>query len=124
MIGPSTSAEFVIRDTSDRAVTGVFASSWLGDWYEIEAHPWDRVSLETENVPGWGTSTPHAENWYATQGGVLGYDMDGNWVGDGEGADVYPSILVHRCMRHDGCVSPGGWPQVCPRGQKSSQRMM
>jgi len=83
--------KFAIRDDLGSIVNVVFANSWLGTWYEIQAHPWDRISLETENVSGWADNTPHAEQWYATQGGVLGYDMDGNWVGEGKGAPVYPS---------------------------------
>lgn len=35
-----------------RAVNVAFTNNWLGDGYEIPAYPWDRISLETESVPG------------------------------------------------------------------------
>jgi hypothetical protein len=88
-------AKFSIHDSSNRIVNVVFANSWLGTWYEIPPHAWDRISLETENVAGFASNTPHAQQWYATEGGVLGYDMDGNWVGAGNGATVYPSDQLY-----------------------------
>lgn len=84
-------AKFSLRDNSGRIVDVVFANSWLGGWYEIPGHPFDRISLETQNVPGFDSNTPHEEQWYVTQGGTLGYDMNGNWQGEGLGAEVYPS---------------------------------
>jgi len=74
-----------------RVVRTTFANSWLGQWYEIPAHPWDRISLETYGVGGFPDNHPHKQQWYATQGGTLGYDMNGNWVGTGSGARVFPS---------------------------------
>jgi hypothetical protein len=76
---------FRITDNSGKFVQVVFNNDYLGPWYEIPSVPWDRIRMENNM----GLALP--ERWYVTVGGVLGYDMDGYWVGEGNGATVYPS---------------------------------
>jgi len=78
-------AKFIIRDSDNHNVAVVFGNDWLGPWYEMDAQQWDRIRMENNM----GLEQP--ERYYATVGGVLGYDMDGNWKGPGFGAMVYPS---------------------------------
>lgn len=78
-------AKFYIQDSSGHKVEVVFCNDWLGPWYEMDAQQWDRIRMENNM----GLAQPL--QYYATVGGVLGYDMDGNWVGAGSGAIVYPS---------------------------------
>jgi len=82
-------AKFSIRDSAGKTVEVVFGNDWLGQWYELPAQQWDRIRLEN-NL---GLAQP--QQHYATQGGVLGYDMDGIWVSAGNGATVYPSSRVY-----------------------------
>jgi hypothetical protein len=78
-------AKFSMFDSGGQAVQVVFNNDYLGPWYEIPSVPWDRVRMENNM----GLAQP--ERWYVTVGGTLGYDMDGYWVGEGNGATVYPS---------------------------------
>jgi len=78
-------AKFIIEDSTGKVVAVVFGNDWLGAWYEMPAQPWDRIRMENNM----GLAQP--ERYYATVGGVIGYLMDGTWVGPGNGATVYPS---------------------------------
>ncbi|GAI91140.1 unnamed protein product, partial [marine sediment metagenome] len=78
-------AKFIIWDSDNHNVAVVFGNDWLGDWYEMPAQQWDRIRMENSM----GLAQP--ERYYATVGGVLGYDMDGTWLGPGNGATVYPN---------------------------------
>jgi hypothetical protein len=78
-------AKFSMFDSGGHAVEVVFGNDWLGPWYEMTAQQWDRIRMENNM----GLSQPF--QYYATVGGTLGYDMDGYWVGAGNGATVYPS---------------------------------
>lgn len=78
-------AKFSLWDSGGNVVEIVFNNDWLGPWYEMDAQQWDRIRME--NNMGF----PQPEQWYATVGGVLGYDTSGAWVGPGNGATVYPS---------------------------------
>jgi len=78
-------AKFSMFDSGGQAVEVVFNNDWLGPWYEMAAQPWDRIRMENNM----GLAQPL--RYYATVGGTLGYDMDGTWVGPGNGATVYPS---------------------------------
>ncbi|MCK4722725.1 MAG: hypothetical protein KAT75_05450, partial [Dehalococcoidia bacterium] len=78
-------AKFSMIDSGGQAVQVVFNNDWLGDWYEMPAQQWDRIRMENNM----GLAQPL--RYYATVGGTLGYDMNGNWVGPGNGATVYPS---------------------------------
>jgi hypothetical protein len=74
-----------MTDSDGNYVQVTFNNDWLGTWYEIPPSPWDRIRMENNM----GLNQP--EQWYATVGGVLGYNMAGTWVGEGNGATVYPS---------------------------------
>jgi len=78
-------AKFSMFDSGGHAVEVVFCNDWLGPWYEMPAQQWDRIRMENNM----GLTQPL--RYYATVGGTLGYDMDGTWVGPGNGATVYPS---------------------------------
>ena len=78
-------AKFIISDSDGDTVAVVFNNDWLGKWYEMDAQQWDRIRMENN------MGLPQPQQYYATQGGTLGYDMDGVWVGPGNGATVYPS---------------------------------
>lgn len=78
-------AKFSMFDSGGQAVEVVFCNDWLGDWYEMPAQQWDRIRMENN------MGLAHPLRYYATVGGTLGYDMDGTWVGPGNGATVYPS---------------------------------
>jgi hypothetical protein len=78
-------AKFSMFDSGGNAVEVVFCNDWLGPWYEMPAQQWDRIRMENNM----GLTQPL--RYYATVGGVLGYDMTGKWVGAGNGATVYPS---------------------------------
>jgi len=78
-------AKFSIIDIDGNKVEVVFGNDWLGNWYEMPAQQWDRIRMENNM----GLSQP--QQYYATVGGVLGYNMSGTWVGTGNGATVYPS---------------------------------
>lgn len=78
-------AKFSMFDSVGKAVQVVFNNDWLGPWYEMPAQQWDRIRMENN------MSLPMPERHYAIVGGTLGYDMDGYWVGPGNGATVYPS---------------------------------
>ncbi len=78
-------AKFSMFDSGGQAVEVVFCNDWLGPWYEMDAQQWDRIRMENNM----GLTQPL--RYYATVGGTLGYDMDGTWVGPGNGATVYPS---------------------------------
>ena len=78
-------AKFSMFDSGGNAIEVVFCNDWLGPWYEMPAQQWDRIRMENNM----GLTQPL--RYYATVGGVLGYDMDGTWVGPGNGATVYPS---------------------------------
>lgn len=78
-------AKFSIRDKSNKVVEVVFGNDWLGKWFELDPQPWDRIRLEN-NL---GLTQPF--QYYATVGGVVDRDMDGTFVGIGNGATIYPS---------------------------------
>ena len=78
-------AKFSMFDSGGNAVEVVFCNDWLGSWYEMPAQQWDRIRMENNM----GLTQPL--RYYATVGGTLGYEMDGTWVGPGNGATVYPS---------------------------------
>jgi hypothetical protein len=78
-------AKFSMVDSSGNIVEVVFNNDWLGPWYEMSAQQWDRIRMENNM----GLAQPL--RYYATVGGTLGYEMDGTWVGPGNGATVYPS---------------------------------
>jgi hypothetical protein len=78
-------AKFIISDGDGSAVAVVFGNDWLGPWYEMDAQQWDRIRMENN------MGLPQPQQHYATVGGVLGYLMDGTWVGPGDGATIYPS---------------------------------
>ena len=78
-------AKFSIFDSGGHAVEVVFCNDWLGPWYEMPAQQWDRIRMENNM----GLAQPL--RYYATVGGTLGYEMDGTWVGAGNGATIYPS---------------------------------
>jgi hypothetical protein len=78
-------AKFSMFDSGGNAVEVVFCNDWLGAWYEMPAQQWDRIRMENNM----GLTQPL--RYYATVGGTLGYEMDGTWVGPGNGASVYPS---------------------------------
>jgi len=80
-------AKFSMFDSGGQAVEVVFGNDWLGPWYEMAAQPWDRIRMEYNMIP----PAEWPLRYYATVGGTLGYDMDGYWVGAGNGATVYPS---------------------------------
>ena len=82
-------AIFSIRDSSDKHVNVVFGNDWLGPWYEMPAQQWDRIRMENN------MALAQPERYYATVGGVLGYDMNGVWVGPGNGAIIYPSSEIY-----------------------------
>jgi hypothetical protein len=78
-------AKFIISDSDGHSVAVVFGNDWLGNWYELPAGPWDRIRMENNM----GLAMPL--QYYTTVEGDLGYDMGGTWVGQGNGATVYPS---------------------------------
>jgi hypothetical protein len=78
-------AKFSMQDNSGKVVDVVFCNDWLGSWYEMAAQQWNRIRMENNM----GLTQPL--RYYATVGGTLGYDMNGTWVGPGNGATVYPS---------------------------------
>jgi hypothetical protein len=78
-------AKFSMFDSGGQVVEVVFGNDWLGPWWTMPAQPWDRIRMENNM----GLAQPL--RYYATVGGKTDRDMDGNWVGTGNGADVYPS---------------------------------
>jgi len=78
-------AMFSMTDSYNHTVQVTFNNDWLGTWYEIPPSPWDRIRMENNM----GLAQP--QQYYTTVGGVLGYDMAGTWVGEVNGATVYPS---------------------------------
>ncbi|GAG73567.1 unnamed protein product [marine sediment metagenome] len=79
-------AKFYIIDSFSNRVDVVFGNDWLPNpWYTMAAQQWDRIRLENNM----GLAKPL--QYYATVGGVVDRELDGTWVGAGNGVQIFPS---------------------------------
>jgi len=78
-------AMFSMTDSDSHTVQVTFNNDWLGQWFTMVPQPWDRIRLENNM----GLAQP--QQYYCTEGGVVDRDLEGNWVGAGNGVDIYPS---------------------------------
>jgi len=78
-------AKFIISDSDGDHVDVVFNNDWLGQWWTMDAQPWDRIRMENNM----GLAQPL--QYYCTVGGVSDRALDGTWVGTGSGVPIYPS---------------------------------
>ncbi len=84
--------ELRMVDDSGRMVYCGAVDTQLGMWHGIAPQVWQRLSIETRNVPGWPSSTPHGQEFYCREGGCTDY---GTGTCSNGRYTVYPTDQVY-----------------------------